>query len=164
MTPRRALLLTACSTLAIAVSALYLSYVRQARDRTEPEELSRNAALSRPEWANYQEDIKAHLGATPAAQWKGRPVSAQLTGNVLEVIFELSGPWAEYGFVLPILMRDALGDERRQTAYVLDSPRVTYIFHLPERQGSTPIPWILIKYPNHEDRLVLDPQGAWKAN
>lgn len=163
MTPRRALLLTACSTLAVALAALYLSYVRQARDRMEPEELARNAALSRPEWANYQEDIKAHLGATPAAQWEGRPLSAQLTDSVLEVTFELSGPWAERDFVLPILMRDALGDERRHTAYVLDLPRVTYIFHLPERQGNTPIPWVLLKYPHHEDRLILDAEGKWST-
>ena len=44
------------------------------------DELAQRVVRSVPDWADYQEDLKGHLGATPVAQWQGAPIREAVLG------------------------------------------------------------------------------------
>lgn len=147
--------------LVCAVLIAWMTY-RHRREIT-PEQLAVRTATSRPEWANYDEDIKAQIGARPVAEWRGRPVSARLEGPEFQVTFELAGPWAERGAALPVLLRHPLGAIYRSEDAARDGARVTYFFTIPHNDDEGPLPWVEIKCPHREHRLTLSASGLWAA-
>ena len=163
MNPRRVLAALAGLAVLGGLIVAYLRYVQEAEARLDPGDLRRRVALSNPDWANYQEDIKAQIGAAPVAQWQGKPVRVWRDGAVIQVTFKLEGPWAERDMVIPVLIRDPLGHERRHLSYSLQLPEVIYSFQLGEEASEALIPWIVVKYPHHEERLTLDSTGRWSA-
>lgn len=164
MTVRRLALGVVCLAAIGALAAAYVRYVREAEARLDPGDLMRRAALSNPDWANYQEDIKAQIGAAPVAQWRGHPVAVRREGALIHVTFRLEGPWAERAMVIPVLLRDPFGNETRHRGYEFTAPDVVYTFQLADEAARAPLPWVMVKYPHHEDRLPLDSDGEWTAN
>jgi hypothetical protein len=163
MSFRRILLGIVCFAVVASAGMVYIRYVNEAEARLDPGDLIRRTALSNPDWANYQEDIKGQIGAGPVAQWQGKPTAVRREGGVVHVTFRLEGPWAARDVVVPVLMRDPLGNERRHHAYEIRKPEVVYTFKLSGESPDAPIPWIMVKYPHHEDRLTLDSEGVWRA-
>ncbi len=161
MTWRRTVLLTVCLSSLVFVLTFY---TLQARDRLDPVDLEARIRSSRPQWANYQEDIKGQIGAAPVAQWNGHPLSATLRGQELLVRFELEGAWIERLVALPILVRDPFGGMVLNHGAHFESPEVEYQFLLSNRQGDMSVPWVELKYPHRETRLVFSPEGTWNAN
>lgn len=152
--------------IAAAAAAFLTAYVRfflEAEERLDSPDLERRALLSAPSWASYQEDIKAQIGAAPVAQWSGHPVEARREGDRVHVRFRLEGPWAERSAVIPVLVRDPFGHEHRYEQYSLQPPDVVYTFELEGESAGAPVPWIMVKYPHHEDRLPLDANGQWRS-
>lgn len=119
---------------------------------------------SQPTWQSYQEDIKGQVGATPVAQWKGRPVETRHEGATVSVLFAIESPWADYGVAVPILLRDPMGGVYRNASATHAAGVTTYVFELREDSGRSSLPWLEIKYPHHEQRLALNPEGQWSAD
>lgn len=161
---RRVLLAGAFLGAILAIGATYVRYVREADGLLDSADLGRRASLSNPDWSNYEEDIKAQLGAGAVAEWRGRPVAVQREGARVRVTFRLEGSWTNRDFVLPVLMRDPYGKERRQQGHEIGDATVDYIFRLDENDAEAPLPWIVVKYPHNEDRLPLDAEGRWRAD
>ncbi len=148
---------------AILVLALLTVFTLQNRATVSLDELEQRIEVSAPQWANYQEDIKAHIGATPTAEWEGKPVSARIDRGILYIDFELEGPWASRGLALPLLAHDPLGNTYQNTSAEFDGARVTYIFALAEEAARAALPWAELKYPHHDRRLVFSDAGIWEA-
>ena len=149
----------------LVFSAVVFWGVLTAESPTEilPEELAARVLQSAPKWADYQEDIKGHLGATPVARWRGEPVRARIDGADAIVIFEVSGVWATYDFALPVLLKDHLGNVYRNRSSIRIGSEVEYRFLLKDRVEGTSVPWIEVAYPHHFQRLALSPEGTWAA-
>lgn len=127
------------------------------------EELAQRVQRSFPDWANYQEDLKGQLGATPVARWEGRPLRARVARSEVSIVFEVSGAWAEYDFALPILLKDHLGKVYRNRFTRHTNSEVEYIFHLTNRVEGTSVPWIEVAYPHHLERLAFSDEGEWSG-
>ncbi len=127
------------------------------------EELARRVQRSFPEWADYQEDLKGDLGSTPVARWEGRPVRARVAGSEVSIVFEVSGPWAEYDFALPILLKDHLGKVYRNNETRRTGSEVAYTFRLRDHVEGTSVPWMEIAYPHNLQRLAFSDDGTWAA-
>jgi len=126
-----------------------------------PEELAERVLESAPVWADYQEDIKGQLGATPAARWHGEPLRLRVEGDQVSLVFEVTGIWATYDFAMPVLVKDHLGNVYRNESATRDGTTVTYGYTLKDRVEGTSVPWLEIAYPHHFERLALSPQGEW---
>jgi len=151
--------------LVAAVAVLAVLGVMQAPPPVSPDELARRIAESRPTWANYDEDVKAQIGATPTAQWRGSPDAAQRDGATVRVTFRLSGPWAQQRQVaFPILLREPLGGIHRPARADCGDGRATYVFQLDDEAATGVLPWLEVKYPYGEKRLVLSEDGSWRAS
>jgi hypothetical protein len=123
-------------------------------------ELTQLVARARPAWENYGEDMKAALGATPVARWSGRPVLARLDRSKVYVEFELSPPWNEYVFGMPVLLRDPLGRVHRPASYEDN----TYTYSLAGFAPGAVIAWVELRFPpNEERRIAFDREGVWRA-
>lgn len=127
------------------------------------EELARRVQASVPNWANYQEDLKGQLGSTPVARWKGRPIRAHAGGAEITVVFEVSGPWAEYDFALPVLLKDHLGAVYRNSSASRTGPEVEYVFQMKDHTQGATVPWVEIAYPHNLQRLAFSDKGTWAA-
>lgn len=125
------------------------------------QELAERVRTSRPDWADYREDLKAQLGATPVARWEGELVQAWVDDTRILLAFELSGTWAAYDFGLPMLLRDHLGSVQQNSAITHDGSRATYEFLARGWSQENPAPWIEVMYPNQQRRLVLSSEGTW---
>lgn len=147
----------------IAVIALLTIFTLQNRVAVPLEELRKRVETSTPLWANYEEDIKAQIGATPAAQWEGKPVSARIDGANLYVDFEIAGPWVARKLALPLLAHDPLGNTYQNTGAEIDGAQTIYVFVLTEDAARDGLPWVDLKYPHHERRLVFSDDGDWEA-
>lgn len=127
------------------------------------EELERRVDASRPVWESYQEDLKSQIGAGPVAQWEGVPVKVLAQRRAVHVTFRLTAAWAQRDIAIPILMREPLGGVHRN----LDARRagecVTYLFECPQSASGTPFPWIELKYPRCQKRIVLSDRGEWET-
>ncbi len=118
-------------------------------------DLARRCVQSRPEWNNYDEDIKAQIGATAAAQWDGEPLRAHAGNGQVQVTFAIRGPWEKRSAALPVLMRDPYGNTLRDSGEAgRNGSERTYTFILPAATAEGSLPWIEIKYLHHERRLV----------
>ena len=127
------------------------------------EELEGRVDASRPAWESYQEDLKSQIGAGPVAQWEGVPVKVRAQRRAVHVTFRLTAPWAHRDAALPILMREPLGGVHRNLDARCDGDRVTYLFECPQSASGTPFPWIELKYPRHQKRIVLSDRGEWET-
>ena len=149
----------------VAFSGVMLWGMLRSQSSTEvsAEELGRRVQRSVPRWANYQEDLKAQVGSTPLARWEGSPIRARVAGDEITVAFEVSGPWAEYDFALPVLLKDHLGNVYRNRAAGHRNSEIEYIFQLTDRVEGTSVPWVEIAYPHHFQRLAFSDKGTWSA-
>jgi len=145
------------------VCALVVMLALRAPACVPPDELARRTATSRPTWRNYQEDIKAQIGATPVAQWRGTLEAAQRDGATVRVTCRLAGPWAQRRSAVPILLREPRGGIHRNQRAECRDGRVTYVFQIGEDAARAALPWIELKYPHGEKRLVLFEDGSWKV-
>lgn len=126
-------------------------------------ELAERIAASNVTWANYEEDIKAQIGAIRAAEWTGEPVEAAVNGGRLKVVFVLSEPWATRDVYMPLLVRTHLGTVAGMEAgRRLGEGQVEYLFPIESEPGNPP-PWVEVKYPHGERRMSFDDSGTWAA-
>ncbi|MDQ1256511.1 MAG: hypothetical protein QG656_1107, partial [Candidatus Hydrogenedentes bacterium] len=102
----------------------------------------------------YPEDIKGQMGARPAAEWSGEPISATREGSTVRVTFRLSGAWAQRTAAIPILLREPHGGTFKNQRAECAEGSVTYVFELPEADGAS-LPWVEIKYPSGEKRMIF---------
>jgi len=126
-------------------------------------ELERRVDASRPAWESYQEDLKSQIGAGPVAQWEGVPVKVRTERRAVHVTFRLTAAWAHRGAAIPILMREPLGGVHRNIDARCDGDRVTYLFECPPSASGMPFPWIELKYPHYQKRIVLSDRGEWET-
>ena len=148
--------------LALALSIALAS--RIAPTEISETELARRVAGSVPQWADYQEELKAHLGATPVARWQGEPIRAVVEGREVRVTFAIRGVWARYDFALPVLLRSHLGKVYVNRQATRRASEVTYIFQLIDLADGAATPWVEIRYPHRERRLLMSPEGTWRAD
>lgn len=145
----------------MAVAALFLF---SACGTAVPEdELARRVRASHPTWQSYSEDIKAQLGAGPAAEWEGSLREVRVEGDEIRVVVALSGPWAKRTVAAPVLLNDPVGGARQNTTAERDDSRVTYGFPLPASQAGLAVPWVELKFPNGQRRVTLTEAGTWAA-
>ena len=124
-------------------------------------ELAILAGKAHPGWENYQEDIKAQIGATPVAQWRGTPRHAWKDGDGIHVQFDIEDAWKKRTCVIPILIRDSGGTEYLSTKGLVEEGKVTYTFP-PSSSLSVFTNTIEIKYPHEDRRLELEPSTPLK--
>jgi len=149
--------------LAFSAVMLWGILFTEAPEEISAEELADRVQRSVPAWADYQEDLKGQLGATPVARWQGRPIRAQVDGESVSIVFEVSGAWAEYDFALPVLIKDHLGKSYRNTGARRTNSEVEYLFQIAGHVAGTTLPWVEIAYPHHLERLAFSQEGAWTA-
>ena len=128
------------------------------------DEIARRVRASRPTWQSYSEDIKAQLGAGPAAEWEGSLREVRIEGGEIRAVVELSGPWAKRSVAAPVLLNDPVGGPRQNTTAERDDGRVTYGFSLPSSQSGLAVPWVELKFPNGQRRVSLSEKGTWTAS
>ncbi|MCH7909053.1 MAG: hypothetical protein IIB38_05485 [Candidatus Hydrogenedentes bacterium] len=149
--------------LVLALGVFLIYSFRKSPEPVSYEELAERVSASRPEWANYHEDLKAQVGVTPVAEWQGEPLQALQTGRQLDIIFDVTGPWSQRDVALPILVRDPFGGVYRDVHAKREKNRVTYRFVIDPSAEHAPVPWVEIQYPHHERRLVFSEEGTWSA-
>lgn len=159
MTLRRAL----AGTAALFLCGVALFAWRTQPPLPDPAELAERCASSRPDWNSYLEDLKRDLGTAATAAWRGRPVAAAWDAAGASVTFEIYGPWAEYDFGAPVLMRDPYGGARRDTEFARTGSRAVYRFPPPEMAPGGAAAWLEVQYPDGLRRLMLDADGAWRG-
>jgi hypothetical protein len=123
-------------------------------------ELARRVMRSDPAWNNYDEDLKAQLGAAAVAEWEGKVTRIQWVSGVLQVSFIITGPWEQREFAIPILLQ--LPDSKifRNDAAVREENKVTYRFSTASEE---PPQWVVVRYPFYgERRIVLNDEGVWE--
>jgi len=126
-----------------------------------PEELLRRTRDSHPSWQNYSEDIKAHVGAGPVAEWHGKPTAVARDGKTLRVTFSISGPWAARRAVVPVLLRTPYGSVYRSTSAEGTGETRVYLFALTGDAVEGGLPWVELQFPHGHRRIVLDDAGSW---
>ena len=146
-----------------ALGAFFMYTFRRDSTQLSPQDLAGRVNASRPEWANYLEDLKAEVGVTPVAEWDGELVRAQRNGRDLNVTFRIGGLWSERDVALPILLRDPFGNIRRNQSATREGDLVDYRFYFPDIESDAPLPWVQIKYPGHERKLGFSEDGRWPA-
>lgn len=127
------------------------------------EEIARRVRASHLTWQSYSEDIKAQLGAGPAAEWEGSLRQVRVEGDEIRVVVALSGPWAKRAVAAPVLINDPVGGARQNTSAERDDSRVTYGFPLPASRAGLSVPWVELKLPNGQRRVTLSEKGTWAA-
>ena len=137
----------------VIVSCVFLPACGPMVDESE---LATLAGKAHPVWEKYQEDIKAQIGATPVAQWRGTPRHAWQDVNGIHVQFDIEGAWKKRACVIPILIRNPGGTEYLSAKGVVEQGTITYTFP-PSNLTSVFSDTIEIKYPHEERRLVLAP-------
>ena len=123
--------------------------------KTDDSELATRTVNARPAWANYQEDIKAQIGATPVAQWQGTPRRAWQDSQGIHVQFVLKSPWDKRTCTIPVLIRDSGGTISQSIKGIIENNALTYTFP-PSPLAVVSSASIEIKYPHDERRLVLE--------
>ena len=126
-------------------------------------ELARRVAAAHPAWQSYEEDIKAQMGARPAAEWSGSLISVECDAESIRAAFRIAGPWASRAAALPILMREPTGRvfQNRDARHEADVQ--TYIFERPAELRSQTPAWLEFRFPHEERRVIMSEQGNWRA-
>ncbi len=148
----------------LGLAALVVVYGLGRNDPLSESELLRRCASSAPRWAAYQEDIKAQIGADPAAQWRGQPAALLREGARIRVTFQLQGPWARREAALPVLLRDPLGAVYQAEHVEGAGTDRHYIYRLGEESAAGAAPWFELRYPHREQRLMLDHDQSWRIS
>lgn len=130
--------------------------------------VSESALLARvegsvPQWQGYQEDIKGQIGAGPVAEWSGEPVKGVREGGFVRVTFRLSGAWSLREASIPVLMRDPVGRVHRNSGAVRQDRMVVYEFQVGPDGPGWAFPWVEVKFPNGEKRIVFGDDAVWMA-
>lgn len=125
-------------------------------------EIARRVEASVPTWQSYPEDIKAQVGAGPVAEWEGTVDEVRVEPEAIRVTFRLEGPWAARDAAMPLLLNEPFGGVRRNSAAERQGDRVTYLFDNAGREAAVPVPWVELKFPGGERRIVLSQEGTWK--
>jgi len=146
----------------LAVAGVLAVIALSGAQSISPEEIARRCKESTPRWDSYQEDIKAQLGARPAAQWRGHPLSARLERGRLYLTMSIEGPWSELDCAMPLLLRDPSGEVHTSHEADGDGGERTYRFTLPDA-GSQRYPWVELHYPHNVLRIPLGLDGTWQA-
>lgn len=129
----------------------------------DAERLQQRCAESSPSWTSFEEDLKASVGATPVALWQGEPVAVEMEEEGIQVEFALEGAWATLNTQLPILLRLPSGEIFRNSAAKVDfSTPGAYFFAVGVVTNGN-IPWVELRYPQHEQRIPLDAAGGWRT-
>jgi hypothetical protein len=141
------------------VGLLLLADVGGCSSTVSDAELQRRISATRPSWENYQEDIKAQIGARPVAEWEGAVSQWHCAGNRAYVQFQLRGPWAKRKAVMPVLLREPTGAVHHPEQAERGGDTVTYVFQLPDQFISTMPAWLELKSPRGESRIVASESG-----
>ncbi len=145
----------------IAAVAIVLLMFLMAKRPIPEEELARRVAQSAPSWNNYDEDLKAQLGAAPVAEWKGDILGIRWDGATLKVRFSLRGDWAERDIAIPVLIRLPDGETSMNQTASREGREVVYSF---PAQLESPPQWVIVRYPFYgERRIVLSEEGTWDS-
>ena len=115
---------------------------------------------SQPEWANYLEDLKAQVGSSPVAKWRGTITQGQASEGTVTLEFTTQGYWNEHEIIIPMLIRDNLGYVTQQTKARYQGETLTYTFTL---QQQSPPPWIEVRFPHNSRRIAFGNEGRWTA-
>ncbi len=157
------LAMIAAGTAGLALLAVFAVFAWTNAASIPDQELARRCAASAPQWDSYQEDVKGQVGARPVAEWKGKPVSAEVSRGVIRISFAIVGSWAGRECAIPILIKEPGGEIR--TGQGRGDREGNAVYSLPLGPSeSTSVPWIEIQYPHHRERLLLDSSGRWSAN
>lgn len=140
---------------AAMIGLLFAAQVLVGGQSISPEELDRRCRHAIPTWPNYDEDIKAQVGARPFAEWEGEPVEAWRTEYGLAVSFRVSGVWATRDTAMPILLRDALGTVLRNGDWYRDGALVVYRFPAEGEFAALTLDSIEVRYPRQTRRLMV---------
>lgn len=147
--------------LVVAGALFALLLLLSVNESLSEDELARRVAQSQPSWNNYDEDLKAQLGAAPVAQWEGSLSGIQWEPGVVRVSFSLRGDWAERDAAIPVLVKLPTGETMRHESALRAGGQVEYRF-----PSSCDIPprWVRVRYPFYgERRIVLSEEGCWEA-
>ena len=149
------------ASLFLAGVLLALLLVLPVRAPLSDEELARRVRASQPAWGNYDEDLKAQLGAAPVAEWEGRLTRLQWASGVLQISFSLTGPWAKRDVAIPILVQLPDGETFRDEAAIREGSQITYRL---STSLEHPPQWVVVRYPFYgERRIVLSEDGRWES-
>jgi hypothetical protein len=118
------------------------------------EELERRVKISRPTWERYQEDIKAQIGAGPAAEWVGEPKNSTVKSGELHILFEITGPWSTRPFAIPVLVRDPAGNVFQSIDAKPNGNLSDYVVSLPGKLDPSTLSWVEVRYPGNTKRLI----------
>ena len=125
------------------------------------EELARRVAECEPSWSNYDEDLKAQIGAAPVAEWKGEVAWARWEAGELRVAFLVRGAWAGRDIAIPVLLKLPNGETRRNADAAREDGKLVYRF---TTSLDTPPQWVVVRYPFYgERRIVLSEDGRWES-
>lgn len=143
-------------TVAIAFAAV-IGYALLASDTStvSSAELLSRCQAAEPAWSNYDEDIKAQVGARPFAEWQGEPIAAEQTPEGLRITFRIHGPWAGRNAAMPILIRDGLGAVQRDTAAVFPEPGLVVYRFESSRGFGLALDSVEVRYPRHIRRVLV---------
>lgn len=122
--------------------------------------LAAHCAAAAPSWGAYDEDIKRDLGATAVALWSGVPIAVSLDAATVRVTFHVEGAWSSYSCNMPILLRDPRERLLRSKEVLGGGTERVYVFDSTD-SGDSRWPWISLRYPMREDRLLLSQDGRW---
>ncbi|HPK00105.1 MAG TPA: hypothetical protein PKW60_11510 [Candidatus Hydrogenedentes bacterium] len=155
--PSRRLPVAALAVAGVVVLVMILS----AKGPMSSEELARRVMKCEPSWSNYDEDLKAQIGAAPVAEWKGEPAEARWEAGELRVSFAMLGVWAGRDAAIPVLVKLPNGETHRNEAAAWEDGRLVYQFTTSLQ--ATP-QWVIVRYPFYgERRLVLSEDGRWES-
>ena len=125
------------------------------------EELARRVAECEPSWSNYDEDLKAQIGAAPVAEWKGEVAWARWEAGELRVAFLVRGAWAGRDIAIPVLLKLPNGETRRNADAAREDGKLVYRF---TTSLDTPPQWVGVRYPfSGARRIVLSEDGRWES-
>ena len=141
--------------MAVGLVLLVAAQVYLTGQPMDPLELSQRCQQATPAWTNYDEDIKAQIGARPFAEWRGEPISAVREAGAIAVTFRISGVWAERDAAMPVLMRNALGSVQRDRNWQREGDHVVYRFPVDDDSAALALDSIEVRYPHHTRRLLV---------
>jgi hypothetical protein len=146
---------------ALAIVACLCAALASCAPGVSGKELSDRAAKARPAWQSYEEDIKAQMGAGPAAEWNGSLTRVEMDQSSIRATFRIEQPWASRDIPFPILMRQPKGgisqnkEGRREDGFFI------YLFDRPEDMRGEPPAWLEFRFPHGQRRIVLNANGGW---
>jgi hypothetical protein len=122
--------------------------------------LAERCASSAPSWQGYAEEIKGQVGAAPVAEWNGDVVAADFRNGQLRIHVDLTGPWVDRPFAIPILVRDPYGKVHLGRRVQGEGAARAYIVDIP---GGGALTWVEVATPDGRHRITLGPDQSWSA-